>query len=162
MLRVTRRGMEIGAVVCLVLLGGLVLYDAMRLGPGWGDSGPLPGFFPFVLTVAMLFGVLGVVYFNIYRHPDRGTLFEVAQEVADLLKVGAPIVVAVALVRWLGLYLVSGLYLAFFMAWYGGFRWHHAVAGGIALPIVLWLVLRQAFNIPMPMTVFYRMDILPF
>lgn len=160
--RVTQRGAEIGVVVCLVLVGVVVLRDSLRLGPGWGDSGPQPGFFPFVLTVTMLLGVLGVIYFNILRYPNRYRFFEVAEEVEDLLKVGLPIVVAIALVRWLGLYLTSGLYLAFFMAWYGRFRWYQALAGGIVLPILLWLVLRQAFNISMPMTVFYRMGILPF
>jgi hypothetical protein len=48
------------------------------------------------------------------------------------------------------------------MAWYGKFRWYSALAGGIILPVVLWLVLREGFNISMPMSVFYRSGTLPF
>ena len=42
-----------------MLLGGVVLFDALRLGIGWGTDGPQSGFFPFwlaVLLIAMLRG----------------------------------------------------------------------------------------------------------
>ena len=161
-LRTTYRQVEIGAVVVFLLLGALVLSDAIRLGPGWGDSGPQPGFFPFVLTILLILGTLGVIYVELYRQPDMRPFFEVPEEVADLLKVGIPIVIVVALIPWLGLYVTSGLYLGFFMAWYGKFRWYWAVVGAIALPLVMWLVLRQGFNLSMPMSVLYRQNILPF
>ena len=161
-LRTTYRQVEIGAVVVFLLLGALVLSDAIRLGPGWGDSGPQPGFFPFVLTILLILGTLGVIYVALYRQPDMRPFFEVPEEVADLLKVGIPIVIVVALIPWLGLYVTSGLYLGFFMAWYGKFRWYWAVVGAIALPLVMWLVLRQGFNLSMPMSVLYRQNILPF
>ncbi len=35
----------------LILLGGLVIVDAMRLGVGWGMDGPKSGFFPFWLAL---------------------------------------------------------------------------------------------------------------
>jgi hypothetical protein len=161
-LRTTHRQVEIGAVVVFLLLGALVLWDTIRLGPGWGESGPQPGFFPFVLTILLVLGTLGVIYVNIYRHPEGRPFFEVSQEFSDLLKVGIPILVVVALIRWLGLYITSGLYIGFFMAWYGKFHWYWALAGAIILPAVLWLVLREGFNISMPMSVLYRRNILPF
>jgi hypothetical protein len=161
-LRTTNRAVELGAVICLLLLSVVLLSESIELGPGWGDSGPQPGFFPFVLTVLMILGVLGVLCVNVYWKPDLRPFFEVSQEVTDLLRVGIPIVVAVVLVRWLGIYAGSGLYLAFFMAWYGGFRWYQALAGGILLPVIMWLALREGFNIPMPMSMFYRSGILPF
>ena len=161
-MRTTHRQVEIGTIVVFLLLGILLLFESMRLGPGWGESGPQPGFFPFVLTILLVLGTLGVAYVNIYRHPESRPFFEVSQEVTDLLKVGIPILVVVALIRWLGLYITSGLYIGFFMAWYGRFRWYWALAGAILLPAVLWLTLRYGFNISMPMSVLYRRNILPF
>jgi putative tricarboxylic transport membrane protein len=161
-LRTTHRAVEVATVVVLIALGVLLLWESLRLGPGWGEQGPQPGFFPFVLTIMMLIGTLGVLYVNAYRHPDTRPFFEVSEEVSDLLKVGIPIAVAVFAIRWLGLYATSGVYLAFFMAWYGKFRWWQAILGGILLPLSLWLLLRWGFNIPMPMSVLYRQGILPF
>lgn len=160
-LRTTYNAVEIGVVIVLIALSGLLFYEAFRLGPGWGESGPQPGFFPFVLTLFMVTGALGVLYVTV-RKPDRRPFFEVSHEVEDLLKVGMPIVIAVLAIRWLGLYITSGLYLAIFMAWYGRFRWDKALAGGVALPAILWILLREGFNISMPMSVFYRAGILPF
>jgi hypothetical protein len=136
--------------------------DTIRLGPGWGESGPQPGFFPFVMTILLVLGTLGVIYVELYRQSDTRPFFEVSEEVADLLKVGIPIVIVAFVIRWLGLYAGAGLYIAFFMAWYGKFRWYSALAGGIILPVVLWLVLREGFNIAMPMSAFYRSGTLPF
>ncbi len=48
------------------------------------------------------------------------------------------------------------------MLWYGRFRWYQALAGGILLPLAMWMTLREGFNIAMPMTVFYHKGILPF
>ena len=161
-LRTTHRAVEFGVVICLLVLSVVLLLESIELGPGWGESGPQPGFFPFVLTIAMILGTLGVFYANVYREPNQHPFFEVSQEVQDLLRVGIPIFVAIVLVRWLGIYVASGLYLALFMAWYGRFRWYQALAGGILLPTIMWLTLREGFNIPMPMSAFYRSGILPF
>ena len=161
-MRATHRHVEIATVCVLLLLSALLFYEAIRLGPGWGESGPDPGFFPFVLTILLLLGTAGVLYVNVYRHPADRRFFEVSQEVVDLLKVGLPILIVVAMIRWLGLYASSGLYLGLFMAWYGRFRWYWALLGAIAFPLLMWLLLRQGFNISMPMSVLYKRNILPF
>lgn len=160
LLRITNFGMEIGAIVVFAALNGLVIYDALRLGPGVNDSGPLPGFFPFGLGLILALGLIGCLVAAI-RNPDRQPFFKVSEEVEDLAKVGAPIVVSVIVMPWLGLFITSGLYLFVFMAWYGQFRWYTSLAGGIILPFLLWAVLREAFNLSMPMSVLYRMNILP-
>lgn len=160
LLRITNFGMEIAAIIVFAALNGLVLYDAMRLGPGVNESGPLPGFFPFGLGVILAIGLLSCLVVAI-KNPDHKPFFSVPEEIEDLSKVGAPIVVSVIVMPWLGLFITSGLYLFVFMLWYGQFRWTSALAGGIILPFMLWAVLREAFNLSMPMSVLYRMNILP-
>ena len=160
--RVTYRGMEAGVALALVILAVVLLVESVRLGPGWGESGPQPGFFPFVLTVLMVIGAVGVMIVNVFLQPDPRPLFELSQSLSDMLRVLFPIVAAVLLIRWAGIYVTSGVYMAFFMAWYGKFRWYQAVAGGVILPAVLWGILREGFNIGMPMSMFYRSGILPF
>lgn len=160
-LRTSHHAVEVSVAVILLALGGLVFYDAIRLGPGWGESGPQPGLFPFVLTIFLVAGAAGVLLQSVMK-PDRRPFFEVSREVEDLLKVGIPIAIALFAIRWAGLYVTAGVYLALFMAWYGRFRWYQALAGGILLPAVMWIALREAFNISMPMSMFYRSGVLPF
>ncbi len=160
-LRTTYSAVEFGVSIVLLALSGLIISDAIRLGPGWGEQGPQPGFFPFVLAICVLIGAIGVLWINIAK-PDRRPFFDVPQEVEDLLKVGAPVLVAGAIIPWTGLYISAGLYIAFFMAWYGKFRWYAALAGGVLLPAALWMTLREGFNIAMPMSMFYRTGVLPF
>jgi putative tricarboxylic transport membrane protein len=38
-----------------MLLGGIVILDAVRLGFVWGPDGPQSGFFPFWLALIMVF-----------------------------------------------------------------------------------------------------------
>ncbi|NYS26854.1 tripartite tricarboxylate transporter TctB family protein [Rhodobacteraceae bacterium 2376] len=160
LLRITNATMEY--VVCALLLGmGVILFqEALRLGPGWGWSGPEPGFFPFVMTLMMTGGALVTVYLN-WRKPDHRPFFEVSQEIVDLVKVATPILGALLILRYAGIYITAGLYIGFFMVWYGKFKWYWGLVGMIALPLVLWAVLTKGFNIPMPMSMFYRTGQLP-
>jgi len=160
-LRLNHQMMELGVAVAFISLGGLVFLDAMRLGPGWGESGPQPGFFPFVLSVCLTAAAVVVLVMNVMK-PDRRPFFEESQEVTDLLRVGIPIAITVFVLPWGGLYMTAGAYLALFMAWYGRFRWYQALAGGILLPLALWYTLRVSFNINMPLSAFYKADLLPF
>lgn len=159
-LRMTQNAVEIGVVIMLLGFSALIYWDSVRLGPGWGAHGPDPGFFPFVMTSLIVIGALGVLLM-IYKQPRTAPFFEVNQEVVDLLKVGLPIVATIFIMQWLGLYIASGLYIGFFMLYYGEFRWHSALLGTVVFPVILWLVLVRAFNIAMPMSMFYRDGILP-
>lgn len=160
-LRTSHHAVELVVAILFIALGGLVFYDAVRLGAGWGESGPQPGFFPLILTIAMTLSAIAVIVLAL-RKPDRQPFFEVSHEVDDLLRVGTPILIAVIAIPWLGLYITSGLYLGLFMALYGRFRWYSALAGAVLLPTIMWFTFREGFNISMPMSAFYRMGILPF
>ena len=52
---------DLATAVVLMLFAGLVLWDALRLGVGWGPDGPRSGFFPFWLAVLLLLASLGVL-----------------------------------------------------------------------------------------------------
>lgn len=160
MLKVRIKTVEISVAVLLLAIGALVFSESLKLGAGWGFSGPQPGFFPMVLTVLVLIGCV-VVLFIAFRQTSSETFFEVSDEVVDLLKVGTPILVSVALLRPLGIYIVSGLYLGFFMMYYGKYKWWQALIGAILLPLILWLLLNQAFNLSMPRSFLYRAGSLP-
>jgi putative tricarboxylic transport membrane protein len=159
--KVTYRGMEIGVACFLLLLMGLVLWESIRLGPGFGGSvagspvvGPRPGFFPFAMAVLVTFGAV-VVLVQVWRERDTRAFLPEAQGVADLIQVGVPVIVAIALVPLLGLYIVAAAYVIAFGLWYERLRWYVVVPVGLALPGLVWWVLEQNFRLLMPKSPWY-------
>jgi hypothetical protein len=101
------------------------------------------------------------VLIEAWRRRATQPFFAAPEEWIDLLKVGVPAGLAIALTPSLGLYITSGLYVFAFMAWYGRYAWHWALLGGVLAPSALYLLLRYGFNIGMPMSPWYRQGILP-
>lgn len=142
-----------------VAMAAFLIYEGVKLGPGWGDSGPDPGFFPFVLAVLM--GIGGAVAcFQAINNVSRTAFFEDPEEVAELSRVGLPIIAAIAAVPWLGLYLMTAVYTWLFSWWHGQFRWYGGLIAGVIFGALCFLLLNVGFRLSMPQSIWY--PILPF
>ena len=138
-----------------------VMWESIRLGAGFGGHvagapvvGPRPGFFPIVMAGLVILGALGVLIQALMERSSTPFLEE-RQGVMDLIQVGLPVVVAVGVVPFLGLYIVSAVYIIGFALWYGGVRWYFAVPVGLALPLTVWWVLEETFRLMMPKSPWY-------
>src|SRR5256886_8690762 len=89
----------------LMVLGGVVAFDAVGLGIGWGTDGPKSGFFPFSLGVLMI-AACAVIVMQAARRADARPFVTRAQ-LGPVLKVLWPAVALVALTQWLGLYVAA-------------------------------------------------------
>jgi len=132
----------------LILLGALVIVDAMRLGIGWGTDGPKSGFFPFWLALIMVV-CCAIIMAQQTRITTRH-IFVDREKLRPVLTVLWPAVIAVALMEWLGLYVASALYMGFYMRWVGRHSWFAVVSLSLAIPIVSFLVFEKWFFVPMP------------
>jgi len=142
------RAANLVTAAMLMLLGGVVLYDAARLGFGWGTDGPKSGFFPFWLATVLL-GVCAVIAARAFRGPGS-RVFVHREQLAPVLKVLAPAVGMVVLTQVLGLYVASALYLGFYMRWVGRHAWRAVVTLAIVVPVLTFLVFERWFLVPMP------------
>jgi hypothetical protein len=138
----------------LMLLGGVVIYDAARLGIGWGIEGPRSGFFPFWLAALLVvIGAAVCVQALLWgsRHP-----FVTRERFLPVLKVLVPLAGFIVLTDppgpWpgLGLYVAAGIYLGFYMRWVGRHDWRAVVALSIAVPVITFLIFETWFLVPMP------------
>jgi len=138
----------------LMLLGGIVIYDAVRIGVGWGDEGPRSGFFPFWLAALLV--VIGAAVcvqalLGGSRHP-----FVTRERFLPVLKVLVPLAGFIVLtdppgpLPGLGLYVAAGIYLGFYMRWVGRHDWRAVVALSIAVPVITFLIFETWFLVPMP------------
>src|SRR5919198_4494058 len=139
---------ELITALGLMALGGIVLFDAVRLGFGWGADGPRGGFFPFWLALIMVI-VCGVFFVQATRD-GQGKSFVSREQLDSVLKVLWPAVAAVALMNFVGLYVASGLYMGFYMRWVGRHSWVTVFAIALGLPIASFLIFEKWFLVPMP------------
>jgi len=142
------RAAEFVTASLLILLGGVVLFDAVRIGFGWGPDGPRSGFFPFWLALIMVV-VCGVILVQAALG-HRGKSFVSREQFSLVLKVLWPAIAAVALMHFVGLYVASALYMAFYMRWVGRHSWLAVVVIALGIPIGSFLVFEKWFLVPMP------------
>ena len=131
-----------------MLLGGVVLFDAVRLGFGWGPDGPRSGFFPFWLALIMVI-VCGVIIAQAARG-GQGKRFVSREQLGSVLTVLWPAVAFVGLVRFVGLYVAAALYMGVYMRWVGRHSWVKVVAIALGIPIASFLIFEKWFLVPMP------------
>jgi len=142
------RAAEVVTASVLILLGGVVLFDAVRLGFGWGPDGPRSGFFPFWLALIMVL-CCAVILLQALSQPS-GKSFVNREQLGSVLSVLWPAVAAVALMHFVGLYVASAIYLGFYMRWVGRHSWATVFALGIGIPILTFLIFEKWFLVPMP------------
>ena len=142
------RAAELVTASVLIFLGGVVLFDAVRLGFGWGPDGPRSGFFPFWLALIMVI-VCGVILVQAALD-HRGKSFVSREQLNSVLKVLWPATAAVTLMHFVGLYVASALYMGFYMRWVGRHSWVAVVAIALGIPIASFLVFEKWFLVPMP------------
>jgi putative tricarboxylic transport membrane protein len=142
------RAAELVTASVLIFLGIVVLFDAVRIGFGWGPDGPRSGFFPFWLALILVI-VCGVILVQAALD-HRGKSFVSREQLNSVLKVLWPATAAVALMHFVGLYVASALYMGFYMRWVGRHSWVAVVAIALGIPIASFLVFEKWFLVPMP------------
>jgi putative tricarboxylic transport membrane protein len=142
------RAADLTTAAVLLALGGLVLFDAVRLGYDWGSDGPKSGFFPFWLAVAMLVTCGLIILQALRRRTDK--VFVTREQLRPVLAVLVPATAMVAVMEVAGLYVASALYIAFYMRWVGRHRWLTIVVLSLGIPIATFLVFERWFLVPMP------------
>ena len=142
------RAADLATASILILLGGVVVLDSMRIGMGWGTDGPRSGFFPFWLGMILILASVAIALQASRRATD--TPFVTRERLSPVLKVLWPATVMVILITPLGLYVASAIYLAFYMRWVGRHGWLTVALCAIGVPVLTFVVFELWFMVPMP------------
>jgi hypothetical protein len=139
------------AVVAAVLLaaGLLVIVDSMRVGIRWADDGPQAGYFPFYVGVLLAFSSVWTLGAALLRRSGP-RVFVTAGALRAIATMLVPTVVYVAILAWLGLYVASFLYIAFFMVAIGRYSWLRSVGVAAAVSVIAFLLFETWFRVPLP------------
>jgi hypothetical protein len=142
------RAADLVTATGLLLVGGLVIVDALRLGIGWGTDGPQSGFFPFWLAVGLAGCALAVAGRALLRRPARALLAPAGA--GPVLKMLLPAVAYVGAMQVVGLYVASALYMAVYMRWIGRHSWPAVGAVALGFALIAFVVFERWFLVPMP------------
>jgi hypothetical protein len=142
------RTADLTTALALIGLSALVLWDALRLGIGWGSDGPQSGFFPFWLAVIIM-ACCAVIAVRSARRPSRAP-FVKREQIGPILKALVPAAAFVLLTGIIGLYVAAGLYLGVYMRWIGRYSWPAILGLSVAFPLITFVVFEKWFLVPMP------------
>ena len=146
------RKADIIVALGLMLVGFIVLADTIRLGFGWGMSGPEAGFFPFYMGLGIVICTFFIMLrgIKIFKKEGTGKPLIVKGGLTQILWVLIPAAGMVLLTELIGLHLATVLYLAFYMGWVGKMHWAKVILLSILVPLVIYIVFDKIFLIPLP------------
>ena len=146
------RKANIIVAMILMLVGFIVVADAIRLGFGWGLGGPEPGFFPLLMGLGVIICTFFIVRkgVRVYRKEGSGKRLIVAGGLTQILWVFIPASGMVLLTELVGLHLATVFYLAFSMGVVGKMRWFTVLLVSILVPFSVFIVFDKLFLIPLP------------
>jgi hypothetical protein len=67
-----------------------------------------------------------------------------------VLAVLVPAVIYVALISWIGIYVASMIFIAFFMRWLGKYAWWKVAAVSVGTMVAFFLIFEMWFLVPLP------------
>ena len=145
----SHRGVEIGVAIAMAILALIGIYGSIKVGIGWGAEGPRAGFFPFYVSLAVVISC-AVNLTKILLSTDDGELFAEWGQIRQVLAVVVPTAIYVAAIPYLGIYVSSALLIIAFMKWLGNYNWLVAIAVGVVVPILTFLMFEVWFLVPLP------------
>ena len=141
---------ELAVAGLFFLIGGIVIVDSVRLGAKWGADGPQAGYFPFYLGVIICAASAITFLRGLLIPAEKNGVFVEVGQLKLVLSVLVPSCVYVALIGWLGIYLASALFVAFFMRWLGEYPWWKVALVSIGNSVVFFLIFETWFLVPLP------------
>jgi putative tricarboxylic transport membrane protein len=144
------RTVEIGIAAIILLFGLVVVIDSYRLGARWGDDGPQPGYFPFYVGLLICASSVAILMRAVRNSALAEESFVSRGELKKILTVLVPTIVYVALIAWLGFYVASTLYIAYFMWQLGKYSWLKTVPVSVGVSVVFFLIFEIWFSVPLP------------
>jgi putative tricarboxylic transport membrane protein len=122
----------------------------VRLGARWAEDGPQAGYFPFYIGVLVCLAAAINFAIALANRRDAERDFVELDKLKLVLAVLVPTGIYVATVSWIGIYVSSTLFIAFFMRWLGKYTWWKVAAVSIGTMVVFFLIFESWFKVPLP------------
>ena len=147
------RRADIIVALGMMLVGIIALGDGIRLGFGWGISGPKAGFFPFYMGLGIFICTVFIVITAVktYRKDGPGKPLIPEGGLTRILWILIPAIGVFLLTELIGLHLATVFYLAFNIRVLGKMSWVKVTLLSVLVPLSMYIVFDKAFLIPLPL-----------
>ena len=147
---VSMRTMEIITALMFIVVGVVVMVGSLKLGAKWGSDGPESGYFPFYISLIILICSSVTLIQSIRARELADETFVEREPFRQVMAVLIPAALFVLGVQLIGIYVAGVLYITFFMVWLGKYAVWKALAVGLGVSIVLYMMFEYWFQIPLP------------
>jgi putative tricarboxylic transport membrane protein len=141
---------EIAVAALFFVLGALVMWDSVRLGARWAEEGPQAGYFPFYIGLIICIASAANIAMAFVLRGEKNRTFVETGQLKLVLVVLIPAALYVALISWIGIYVTSAFFVAFFMRWLGKYPWWKVLAVSIGNSVAFYLIFEVWFLVPLP------------
>jgi hypothetical protein len=146
----SNRAVEIGVAAVILVFGLVVMVDSYQLGATWGEDGPLPGYFPFYVGLLICISSTMVLLRGIRNRALAEESFVSRGELKKILVVLVPSIIYVGIIAYLGFYVSSVLFIAYFMRSLGKYSWLMVVSVSVGVIVAFFLTFEIWFSVPLP------------
>lgn len=144
------RTLDLAVSALILLFGAFVVYDSWRIGARWADDGPQSGYFPFYIGVLICGSSLVTFARGLRDTKGKARVFVTVGQLRMILAMLVPTVIYVVLIRYLGMYVASTLYIGLFMMWLGKYGWIKAALVSVGTSLAFFLLFEVWFHVPLP------------
>ena len=145
----SHRSVEAGVGAVIGGFGLIAVIGGLRVGIGWGDEGPMAGFFPFYIGLIIIISS-GINLFNLFASGKDYGVFASWGQIGKVLSVVIPTAIYVGVLPYIGIYLASALLIVTFMVWLGRYRWSVAIPVALLVPVLTFVFFERWFLVPLP------------
>lgn len=143
------RTVDAVVAVLLLIVGGVVIVEARRLGADWGSDGPGAGYFPFYIGLILCISAAGILFqATLSKSRDDGVFVD-REQLGRVASVLLPALVYVLCITFLGIYVASAIYIALFMIVLGKYSPVKSVLLGIAVNAFFFMMFEVWFKVPL-------------
>jgi len=158
------RPYQVGTAAAIGLIAAVAMFDSRDVfasapGNAPGDVGA--HFYPFWSAALMAIAGLAIAYRALTTPQAVEGVFTGRDSAVAVLKLVVPMVLAATLIIWLGIYIVTGLYMALYARWVGKYNWFWVAFIGAAFPAAIYLLFEIGFRVSLPKSIFFESG-LPF
>jgi putative tricarboxylic transport membrane protein len=141
---------EVFLAALFFVLGAVVMWDSARLGARWAEDGPQAGYFPFYIALFICIASAVNLAMALRLRGEENRTFVETGQLKLVLVVLIPAAIYVALIGWLGIYVTSAFFIAFFMRWLGKYAWWKVAAVSVGTAVAFFFIFEVWFLVPLP------------